>query len=123
MFPLLILGAAVAVTFAAIINFKWKISIHDRDRRHHRNIFGLSTFLLVDVRFPILFCPLVAGLLGACLSLGAHNAHANLCRLPRRIPLRIPAVKHLNDQNVQAMPMEYGIMSPDLSFFVQGAGL
>ena len=74
-FPLLILGAAVAVTFAAIINLKCKIRIHMIGIGGIiGTFFGLSTFLLVDVRIPILFCLLVAGLLGtARLSLGAHT--------------------------------------------------
>ncbi|HRH67848.1 MAG TPA: hypothetical protein PLU53_16250 [Bacteroidia bacterium] len=74
-FDLLILGAAASVVIAVIINLKWKISIHMIGMGCIvGTFFGLSTFMLVDLRIPILFCLLLAGLLGAArLSLGAHQ--------------------------------------------------
>ena len=36
--------------------------------------FGLSAFMLVDLRIPILFCLVLSGLLGSArLTLGAHQ--------------------------------------------------
>jgi membrane-associated phospholipid phosphatase len=36
--------------------------------------FGMSSFLLVDLRFPIIVCFIIAGLIGtARLSLGSHH--------------------------------------------------
>ena len=74
-YALLMLGAALAVVIAIIINFKWKISIHMIGIGGIIGVFfGLSTFLFVDLRTPILICILLAGLLGAArLSLGAHG--------------------------------------------------
>lgn len=74
-FDLLILGAAAAVVLAVIINLKWKISIHMIGIGGIvGTFFGLSTFMLVDLRTPILFCLLLAGLLGSArLTLGAHQ--------------------------------------------------
>jgi hypothetical protein len=72
---LLMLGAAAAVVIAIIINFKWKISIHMIGIGGIiGTFFGMSTFLFVDLRIPILFCLLVAGFLGSArLTLGAHS--------------------------------------------------
>lgn len=72
---LMILGAAAAVVIAIIINMKWKISIHMIGIGGILGtFFGLSTFMLVDLRIPILFCLLIAGILGtARLSLKAHS--------------------------------------------------
>lgn len=74
-FQLLILGAAAAVVLAVIINFKWKISIHMIGIGCIvGTFFGLSTFMLVDLRFPIVFSLVLSGLLGtARLTLGAHQ--------------------------------------------------
>lgn len=72
---LLMLGAAASVVIAIIINFKWKISIHMIGIGGIiGTFFGMSTFLFVDLRVPILFCLMIAGLLGtARLTLGAHS--------------------------------------------------
>jgi len=74
-FQLLILGAAAAVILSVIINFKWKISIHMVGIGGIiGTFFGLSTFLLIDLRIPILFCLLIAGLMGSArLSVGSHT--------------------------------------------------
>ncbi|MCC7233138.1 MAG: hypothetical protein IT242_09360 [Bacteroidia bacterium] len=74
-FQLLVLGAAASVVIAVIINLKWKISIHMIGMGGIiGTFFGLSTFMLVDLRIPILVCILISGLLGtARLSLGAHR--------------------------------------------------
>jgi hypothetical protein len=72
---LLMLGAAASVIIAIMVNFKWKISIHMIGIGGLIGaFFGMSTFLFVDLRVPILFCLLIAGLLGtARLTLGAHR--------------------------------------------------
>ena len=72
----LILGAIASVAIAIMINFKWKISIHMIGiGAMAGTLFGLSTFLLVDLRFPILLSLFLAGLLGSArLSLGANAA-------------------------------------------------
>lgn len=72
---LLMLGAAAAVVIAIIINFKWKISIHMIGIGGILGTFlGMSTFLFVDLRIPLLFTLMIAGLLGtARLQLGAHT--------------------------------------------------
>lgn len=72
----LILGAAAALSLAILINFKWKISIHMIGiGAMAGTFFGLSSFLMVDLRFPIIFCLIVAGFLGtARMSLGAHTS-------------------------------------------------
>ncbi len=74
-FYLLILGAAASVAIAILINIKWKISIHMIGIGGIvGTLYGMSTFLLVDLRVPILISLLVAGLLGtARLSRGAHH--------------------------------------------------
>ena len=74
-FFLLSLGAATAVAIAVIINIKWKISIHMIGIGGLiGTFFGLSTFLLVDLRMIIILFLLISGLLGvARLTLGAHN--------------------------------------------------
>ncbi len=74
-FFLLTLGAAAAVTIAMIVNIKWKISIHMIGMGGLiGTFFGLSAFLLVDLRMMIIGCLLVAGLLGvARVTLGAHR--------------------------------------------------
>lgn len=74
-FYLMILGAAGSVVFAIIINLKWKISIHMIGiGAMVGTFFGLSTFMMVDLRFPILLTLLLAGLLdSARLTLGAHS--------------------------------------------------
>jgi hypothetical protein len=75
-FYLMILGAAASVTIAVIVNLKWKISIHMIGiGALVGTFFGLSTFIMVDLRFPILITLLIAGLLGSArLSLGAHTS-------------------------------------------------
>lgn len=75
-FYLMILGAAASVTIAVIINLKWKISIHMIGiGAIVGTFFGLSTFILVDLRFPILIAIIIAGLLGSArLTLGAHSS-------------------------------------------------
>ena len=74
-FDLLILGAAASVVLAVIINLKWKISIHMIGIGGIvGTFFGLSAFMLVDLRIPILFCLVLSGLLGSArLTLGAHQ--------------------------------------------------
>jgi hypothetical protein len=74
-FYLMILGASGAVVMAVIINLKWKISIHMIGiGAIVGTFFGLSHFMLVDLRFPILVTLIIAGLLGSArLSLGAHK--------------------------------------------------
>ena len=69
------LGAAVAILIAIIVNIKWKISIHMIGiGALIGTLFGLSTFLLEDMRTLIIFFLLVAGLLGvARISLGSHR--------------------------------------------------
>lgn len=80
-FYLMILGAAASVVFAVIINLKWKISIHMIGiGAIVGTFFGLSTFMMVDLRFPILIAILVAGLLGSArLTLGAHTPMQIYC--------------------------------------------
>ncbi len=74
-FFLLTLGAAVAIAIAIIINTKWKISIHMIGIGGLiGTMFGLSAFLLIDLRMTIIYFLIVAGLLGAArLTLGAHK--------------------------------------------------
>lgn len=74
-FYLLLLGAAASVVIAIIINIKWKISIHMIGIGGIVGMFfGMSTFLLADLRIPILISILVAGLLGSArLALNAHR--------------------------------------------------
>jgi len=74
-YSLLLLGAAVSVVLAILINLKWKISIHMIGIGGMTGIlFGLSTFLFVDLRMPVIFCLLTAGVLGtARLTLDAHT--------------------------------------------------
>lgn len=74
-FFLLTLGAAAAVAVAIIINIKWKISIHMIGIGGLvGTFFGMSAFLLVDLRMMIIACLLIAGLLGvARITLGAHR--------------------------------------------------
>jgi len=74
-FFLLTLGAAAAVTIAMIVNIKWKISIHMVGIGGLiGTFFGLSAFLLVDLRMMIILCLMIAGLLGvARVTLGAHR--------------------------------------------------
>jgi hypothetical protein len=74
-FFLLTLGAAAAIALGVIVNIKWKISIHMIGiGALVGTFFGLSTFLLVDLRIAIIFFLLIAGLLGtARLSLGSHK--------------------------------------------------
>ncbi len=75
-FYLMLLGAAGALVFAIIINLKWKISIHMIGiGAITGTFFGLSNFMMVDLRFPILISLLIAGLLGSArLTLGAHSS-------------------------------------------------
>jgi hypothetical protein len=74
-FYLLLLGAAASVVIAILINIKWKISIHMIGIGGIAGLFcGLSSFLLVDLRIPILITIVIAGVLGtARLSLRAHH--------------------------------------------------
>ncbi|MCX6290666.1 MAG: hypothetical protein NT126_02765 [Bacteroidetes bacterium] len=74
-FYFLILGAAASVAIAILVNLKWKISIHMIGIGGITGmLFGMSTYLLMDLRIPILVTILVAGLLGtARISLGAHH--------------------------------------------------
>jgi hypothetical protein len=74
-FFLLTLGASAAIAIAVIINIKWKISIHMIGIGGLiGTFFGLSTFLLVDLRMSIIGFLLIAGLLGAArLTLAAHS--------------------------------------------------
>jgi len=74
-FSMLLLGAAASVVLAIIINLKWKVSIHMIGIGGITGMFfGMSTFLLIDLRFPILISLLVAGLVGtARMSMGAHK--------------------------------------------------
>jgi membrane-associated phospholipid phosphatase len=74
-FFLLTLGAAAAVLIAVIINSKWKISIHMVGLGALLGtLFGLSSFLLIDLRMVIILFLLLAGLVGvARITLGAHK--------------------------------------------------
>jgi hypothetical protein len=74
-FFLLTLGAAAAVVIAVIINTKWKISIHMVGLGALiGTLFGLSSFLLIDLRMMIIAFLVLAGLVGvARLTLGAHK--------------------------------------------------
>ena len=69
------LGAAAAIAVAIVVNIKWKISIHMLGIGCLiGTFFGLSTFLLIDLRMLIIFFLLIAGLLGvARVTLGAHK--------------------------------------------------
>jgi hypothetical protein len=74
-FFLLTLGAAASIALAIIINIKSKISIHMIGIGGLiGTFFGLSTFLLVDLRIAIILFLLMAGLLGtARLTVGSHR--------------------------------------------------
>lgn len=74
-FYLLTLGAAASVLIAILINFKWKVSIHMIGIGGLiGTFFGMSSFLLIDLRLTIILCLLVAGLIGSArMSLGAHQ--------------------------------------------------
>jgi membrane-associated phospholipid phosphatase len=74
-FYLLILGATAAVVIAILINLKWKISIHMIGIGGIIGmLFGMASFLFIDLSLPILISIFVAGILGtARLSLGAHH--------------------------------------------------
>jgi len=74
-FYLLLLGAAASLTIAIFINLKWKISIHMIGIGGIAGaLFGMSTFLSVDLRIPLLITLVVAGALGtARLSRNAHH--------------------------------------------------
>jgi hypothetical protein len=74
-FSMLLLGAAASVVLAVIINIKWKVSIHMIGIGGIVGMFfGMSTFLLIDLRIPILVSLLVAGLIGtARMAMGSHN--------------------------------------------------
>lgn len=74
-FFLLTLGAAAAIAVAVIVNIKWKISIHMIGIGGLvGTFFGLSTFLLIDLRMAIIFFLLISGLLGvARLTVGTHT--------------------------------------------------
>lgn len=74
-FFLLTLGAAASVLIAVIINTKWKISIHMVGLGALvGTFFGLSTFLLIDLRMIIILFILITGLVGvARITLGAHR--------------------------------------------------
>ena len=72
---MLLLGAAASVVLAILINLKWKVSIHMIGIGGIVGMFfGMSTFLLIDLRMPILIALVVAGIIGtARLSMGAHR--------------------------------------------------
>jgi hypothetical protein len=74
-FLILTLGASAAVLCAVIINTKWKISIHMIGLGALLGtLFGISSFLLIDVRMIIILFLLIAGLVGvARITLGAHR--------------------------------------------------
>ena len=74
-FSMLLLGAAASVVLAVIINLKWKVSIHMIGIGGIVGMFfGMSTFLLIDLRIPILVSLLVAGLIGtARMAMGSHK--------------------------------------------------
>jgi len=74
-FSMLLLGAAASVVIAILINLKWKVSIHMIGIGGITGMFfGLSTFLLIDLRIPILIALVIAGIIGtARLSMGAHR--------------------------------------------------
>lgn len=76
LFNLLILGAAVSVVIALIINvMQWKISVHLIGIGGIVGaIAGMSKLLIVDLRLPLVITILLAGLVGtARLSLRAHT--------------------------------------------------
>ena len=72
---MLLLGAAASVVLAILINLKWKVSIHMIGIGGIVGMFfGMSSFLLIDLRFPILISLLVAGLIGtARMAMGSHK--------------------------------------------------
>jgi hypothetical protein len=74
-FSMMLLGAAASVVIAIIINLKWKVSIHMIGIGGITGMFfGLSTFLLIDLRIPIVVSIIVAGLIGSArISMGAHR--------------------------------------------------
>ena len=74
-FSFLLLGAAASVLLAIIISLIWKISIHMIGIGGITGMmFGMSTFLLIDLRIPILITILVAGLIGtARMAMSAHH--------------------------------------------------
>jgi hypothetical protein len=74
-FLILTVGASAAVLCAVIINTKTKISIHMIGiGALVGTLFGLSSFLLIDLRMFILVFILIAGLVGvARITLGAHK--------------------------------------------------
>jgi hypothetical protein len=71
----LLLGAAIAVAVALLINLKWKISIHMLGIGGFLGIlFGISNLTMADFHLPIVVILILAGLLGtARLTLGAHT--------------------------------------------------
>jgi hypothetical protein len=75
LFNLLVLSATIAVIIAMIINLRWKISIHMIGIGGICGlIFGLSQKIIVDLRFPLILCIIVAGVLGTCrIFLNSHN--------------------------------------------------
>ena len=81
-FNLLILGAAAAVVLAVIINLKWKISIHMIGIGGIvGTFFGLSAFMLVDLRMPILFQYAACRIVGFRTSTLGASTDANLRRI------------------------------------------
>jgi hypothetical protein len=74
-FSMLLLGAAASVVLAILINLKWKVSIHMIGIGGITGMFfGMSTFLLIDLRIPILVSLIVAGIIGtARMTIGAHR--------------------------------------------------
>lgn len=74
-FSMMLLGAAASVVIAIIINLKWKVSIHMIGIGGITGmLFGLSTFLLIDLRIHIVISILIAGLIGSArISMGAHR--------------------------------------------------
>ncbi|MFN5325451.1 MAG: hypothetical protein ACK5C5_11070 [Bacteroidota bacterium] len=71
----MVLGAALAILTAWLINFKWKISIHMVGIGGLAGLLtGLSIRLDAGLSAPIIYAILISGMLGnARILLGAHN--------------------------------------------------
>lgn len=79
LFLRMLLGGAAAVFITLLVNFKWKISIHMVGIGGLTGLlFALTTLYSIDLRYPVIFSLLAAGILGtARISLAAHQ-HAQI---------------------------------------------
>jgi len=74
LFSLIVLGAAISIVLAFIINRKWKISIHMIGIGGITGcLYALSQILISDLMFPIIISIICAGILGS--SRLAREAH------------------------------------------------